>query len=743
MQKDREIIVTPVEEDERGVLWQPDVGPEACSFLAKTTTSDRDKVALCDAGVAILRKSLCPADDTGHRTGLVIGYIQSGKTTSIGMVAALARDNGYRVVIVVVGVSTVLLQQSTRRLRNDLGVNDGGAIRRWRALENPQDDPRSVNELRDCLADWDDSTIPPEEKRTVLITVLKHHQHLARLCSLIQQVGPSLGPVLIFDDEADQASLNIDPDDPRGSTTYRRLMSLRDSLPMHTYLQYTATPQAPLLVNIIDSLSPEFAHVLAPGRSYVGGREFFAPESRHVRVIPSDEAPTASSMLGEPPPSLLEALRVFIVGVASGLLMQDGPDHRSMLVHPARETILHEEYAAWIDSILAEWKRTLMLSDSDWDKKDLLSLFRNAYDDIQSTTGSGMAGFDATRDALLRALRFTLVREVNASQGATPPIEWADAYSWILVGGQAMDRGFTVEGLTVTYMPRGIGVGNVDTIQQRARFLGYKASYQGYCRVYLEQGTRDALAGYVDHEEDLRRRLREWDRRGLPLKEWKRAFLLDDELRPCRHQVLGFPYMRGSLSDSWIAPSVVRTSEGIRLRNFGVVRRFIDSLAFDEDPGHEHRTPMQRHHLCRNVPLGDVLKQLLLKLSVASVRDSHRNTGLLVQLQFAIERNADELAQVYVMSGGRRRRRGIHNDGRVKELFQGEDPGVSTDADSPVYPGDRALRSGDSVTVQIHMLDLRYENTTVQESVPVVAVGLPRRLRRSWIYQAQPGQDGP
>lgn len=74
-----------------------------------------------------------------------------------------------------------------------------------------------------------------------------------------------------------------------------------------------------------------------------------------------------------------------------------------------------------------------------------------------------------------------------------------------------MDRGFTVEGLTVTYMPRNVGVGNVDTIQQRARFFGYKRSYLGYCRVFLDQVTIDAYNSIVDHEENVRDQLREFD----------------------------------------------------------------------------------------------------------------------------------------------------------------------------------------------------------------------------------------
>ena len=95
-----------------------------------------------------------------------------------------------------------------------------------------------------------------------------------------------------------------------------------------------------------------------------------------------------------------------------------------------------------------------------------------------------------------------------------------------------MDRGFTVEGLTVTYMPRGPGVGNADTIQQRGRFFGYKRSYLGFCRTYLEQDVLTAFEEYVVHEEEMRRQLQQLHDSGNPLSEWTRAFILSANENP-------------------------------------------------------------------------------------------------------------------------------------------------------------------------------------------------------------------
>ncbi|WP_259279937.1 Z1 domain-containing protein [Enterobacter roggenkampii] len=113
-----------------------------------------------------------------------------------------------------------------------------------------------------------------------------------------------------------------------------------------------------------------------------------------------------------------------------------------------------------------------------------LNEFRKSYNHLKETTC--LPPFEQVANSFGIAFKNTQIVEVNSRKNKTPAIDWQHNYGWILVGGIAVDRGFTVEGLTVTYMPRGVGVGNADTIQQRARFFGYKKNYLGFCRVYLE-----------------------------------------------------------------------------------------------------------------------------------------------------------------------------------------------------------------------------------------------------------------
>lgn len=737
MADDNPIIVEPVAEPGRG-RWTPVVGPETLDFLSNVVP-DGSRESVCDAAVSVLAKSVPPTGEAGYETGLVVGYIQGGKTMSFEAVTALAHDNAFQIVIVVAGIANPLLDQSTGRLRRHLRLDDPDRPRRWIQFQNPSADDATVPAIRDVLNDWRDPDTPEAFKKTILITVLKNYRRLQALTDLIRALDVERVPVLIIDDEADQASLNIEVAQGQESTTYRCFMALRDALPTHTYLQYTATPQAPLLVSIIDSLSPNFVEVLQPGEDYVGGREFFSSDLSHIHVIPTQDVPTEANPLTEPPESLLDALRVFMVGVTAGISQSRNTGNRSMLVHPSHRTAQHQEYYNWVRSIFDDWKRILDLPDNDPDRQELIEDFIGAYNDLTQTVAEALPTFDELVPSLRIAFRNTRVLEVNAREGSTPPVDWRSAYGWILVGGQAMDRGFTVEGLTVTYMPRGIGVGNADTVQQRARFFGYKRAYLGYCRVYLEQGTLRALQAYVEHEEDIRAQLEEFQETGKPLNDWKRVFVLDTGLRPCRHHVLEFDYIRGRFSNRWVAPRVVLAADAVVQANRQTVAEFVRGLPFCDDVGHPDRTDVQRHHVCRDVPLRTVIEQLLVKMRITGTTDSQRNTGLLLQLSKALEDDPNEVCTIYRMSPAsvKGRVRGVDENGEVTNVFQGEEPVKPRERRGEVYPGDRAIRDDDNVTVQIHMLNLARDKLQVAQNVPILAVWIPARLARAWIVQDQ------
>lgn len=339
--------------------WNVVVGNETTMMLEQVGLPADAQITVRDEAISVLRQCVSPTASSGQETGLVVGYVQSGKTLSFTTVSALARDNGFAVIVVIAGSSIPLTEQSERRLKSDLQL-DSRNDRQWRHIHNPKVSDGHDTRINDTLADWNDPHVPANERRTVLITVMKHHGHLDKLTQVLSRVDLTETPVLIFDDEADQAGLNNLINQGEESTTYQRLCELKNAIPHHTFLQYTATPQGPLLINLIDVLSPDFAVTLTPGSDYVGGRDFFLENPELIREIPISELPSSDNPLHGPPDSLLEALRVFYLGVASGLVRTGNAGNRSMMVHPSRTTMEHGEYFAWVQATSNNWQELLL-----------------------------------------------------------------------------------------------------------------------------------------------------------------------------------------------------------------------------------------------------------------------------------------------------------------------------------------------------------------------------------------------
>jgi hypothetical protein len=733
------VLVKPIDQAlPRGMRWQPQTGGlETTGLLDRKLRKDPAARPSVEASASMVLGRAIPLGEVGQETGLVVGYVQSGKTLSFTTVAALARDNHFPLVIIIAGSSIQLAEQSRDRLKTDLGITPDRP-RTWALFHNARVD--AANNIQRILDEWRDSSVPPAAKQTVLVTVMKQHQNLQHLNDLIAALNLRGISALIIDDEADQASLNNEVPDGTQSTTYQRILDLRSRLLSHTLLQYTATPQAPLLINIIDTLSPNFVEVLDPGADYTGGQQFFGSHNRLVRIIPPNQVPTRTNQLQAPPESLLEALRVFLLGVAAGLMLDGGAGNRSMLVHPSHGTTQHRDFHTWITDIFEEWRRVIRLPANDPDRAELLAAFRIAHEDLQSTE-PGIPAFDELIPWLSSAFNRTSIEEVNRRRGKPVIIDWGQQYAWILVGGQAMDRGYTIEGLTVTYMPRGIGTGNADTIQQRARFFGYKRKYLGYCRVYLEAATRRSFKSYVEHEEFMRQQLKAISAKGTPLNDWKRAFVLDPSLRPCRHSVLEFDYVRKLGTSEWYSPNYVVADDATYATNRQLVSDFLATIPLQDDPGHPDRTDIQRHLFADSVSLREAVENLITLYRVRDPIDSQHQIGLLLQLAIALEDNRDEPCSVYYMSRGLRRERGVADTGKIAtNLFQGAAPSKPKALQGSVYPGDFNIRANDAVNIQIHNLDLTRDGQPTIENVPVIAVWLPQRLRKPWLVQDQPPQ---
>lgn len=721
----------------RAARWAPVVGPETTKLHAYLDLRDgADTVK--DEAVGILARCVPPTGPAETDTGLVVGYVQSGKTISFTTVAALARDNGYRMVIVIAGVTKYLYGQSESRLKRDLQLDTRHDPRTWIHCPKPTTAGNAVGNIEGALDAWNDPTVPQNERSTILITVMKNTAGLNKLSNVLAGLDLSQVPTLIIDDEADQAGLNTRVRDGEFGPTYSSLLALRQRVPHHTFLQYTATPQAPLLINLIDILSPSFARVLTPGPAYIGGRHFFIDNPGLVRAIPQAEIPADDTPLDGPPESLMRAMRLFFLSVASGNIRSAGRrSNRSMLVHPSFKKPQHALYFGWVRAIQSNWRDVLALSEADPDRQGLLEEFRGAYDDLRATA-TDLEAFDLLSVQLPHAVRSTNIHTVNSDGQLSGDVNW-NVYSHILVGGEILGRGFTIEGLTITYMPRGVGVGNADTVQQRARFFGYKRQYSNFCRVYLEQGVEDAYRQYVAHEEDVRQRLIQHAEGGAPLSDWKRAFLLSVDLRPTRPNVIDLDYMQDRVRNDWVYPSAPHFSTAAVVQNRELTQGLVGRLAWEEVVGHPARTEMQRHLVSRQVPLRRLYDEFLARFKTPRPEDSQRFTGVLLQIECYLRANPAATCTVYRMSPNNERSREIMDRDTINYLFQGQSREAGGHRTGEVYPGDLTMIADEGLTVQLHTLRLHRDGREDLPNIPVLAIYVPEEMSVDTLVQDQGG----
>ena len=240
----------------------------------------------------------------------------------------------------------------------------------------------------------------------------------------------------------------------------------------------------------------------------------------------------------------------------------------------------------------------------------------------------------------------------------------------------------------------------------------------------------------------MRGQLQRLQRNGRPLSEWKRAFVLSPELRPCRNNVIEFDYVRGKYDNDWFTQSTMRAPDAVFSENRSVVDRFLTRLQLEPIAANRPPESAQQHRRAL-ASLREVVDEVLVPFRVTGAADSSNLIGAMLQLAAALDsalaNGREETCAVYEMSHGYRRERTVNSDGR-SPLFQGP---TRTLGGGYSYPGDAVFHDEDVVSVQIYRVTLferRGENrdrVLVAEDVPVLAVWVPHRLAVHWIAQHQ------
>ena len=531
----------------------------------------------------------------------------------------------------------------------------------------------------------------------VIVPVLKSAQRINELRTAILNLSTDLTtPVLIIDDEADQASFNTlaskntrDGTDEK-SATFDAISKLRDSVGSHIYLQYTATPQAPLLINLTEILSPDWHVVLDAGVGYFGGKQLFGESKSQVRVIPQEETYHSSeNPLTNCPQSLEEALWEFVMAATVHLRFRQSSKTISMMVHPERVKDDHKKFYQWTKGLLNGWISQLSGNLS----QELVIRLHEVYADYAPQISDC-----PTLEEMLP--HFPLVMQrisvLLMNSDRQQDIDWKKHRCAILVGGDLLNRGFTVEGLVVTYMPRySKGKSNADTLQQRARFFGYKSGVKDLIRVHLPVDTIHAFGSYVADEEVIRGILK----KSKTTQELRQTLVQDPVMRPTRANILS----RKIIKDELTGAKPFRTHS---LRDLDHNTQLLHSLVSDNarrfsifsDYGTQDRT-----HLTCSIPVIDLIK-ILLELKFANAKEIGLKTAAIQYLlhwssQETSAQNVKECSLILMASGEFRERKVFPQDECIviQQLFSGR-------SNDGAYPGDRHIRGSNQLTLQVHYL---------------------------------------
>jgi hypothetical protein len=532
------------------------------------------------------------------RRGMVVGDVQSGKTGNYTGLVCKAVDAGYKVIIVLTGMNNNLRSQTQVRL-------DEGFIGK---ISVPMDEATSrfvgVGEIDpSVIVDWGTNRTEKGDfnyramsqfgihpgGRPLLLVVKKNGSVLNGVLEWIRstanssdQQGPRFAhmPLLIIDDEADQASIDTkqqgfsggvaDPDHQpsRINSRIRQILGRFDQV---SYVGYTATPFANIFIHPDAETGKEFQdlfprdfiiNIPAPD-TYVGPSRLFgsavdeesgeakpglsvlieevddhaaSTARRETRgwmppVHKTDHIPRYDS-LERVPPSLARAIESFALVVAARRVRGQGREHNSMLIHVTRWKAvqrlvvqqIHESLDALANSIRYGGSEGMQRLRDRWETDFAPVTAELALPDCAPVT------WDEVETALRATVESIRIREINGSSADVLDYEQnrENGLNVIAIGGDKLARGLTLEGLSISYFLRGTTM--YDTLMQMGRWFGYRQGYLDLCRLF----TTADLVEWYEHiaiaSEELRR---EFDR-----MEAIRARPIDFGLRVRSHPTL-------------------------------------------------------------------------------------------------------------------------------------------------------------------------------------------------------------
>jgi hypothetical protein len=504
---------------------------------------------LDDSSDRILQQLGDPSYSTFDIKGLVLGYVQSGKTANYTALIAKAVDVGYRLIIVLSGIDNALRRQTQIRLDRELvGFSDNGGNcvpypevgKQWHQFTN-----------EDFNGDFDRgraNVAALQGTQPVLLVMKKNGSVIRRLLRWLEDAPPnnlnSL-PVLIIDDEADLASIDtrgtylqedeLDdvPDDYEQPSVINGLIrQLLAKFSKKAYVAYTATPFANILIphdsvdvqGLQDLYPKDFIIDLPKPAGYFGAEELFGRFDSDIetefggkdaiRFIPEKDVSEIDPSF-EVPRSLENAILLFVLACAVRAKRNDEMKPATMLIHVshivATQMIVYKKVEETYGGLRNQWRYFRGLGIEERLRKLWVQEYQNCVLDGGETAKT--TSFDQIRPELNKVFESIKIKVINYKTGDFLNYEEDPTLKVIAIGGNRLSRGLTLEGLVISYFYRPTRM--YDTLLQMGRWFGYRKGYDDLVRIFLTQDLASKFSDLARVEYEIREDIKLYEAQGV------------------------------------------------------------------------------------------------------------------------------------------------------------------------------------------------------------------------------------
>lgn len=485
------------------------------------------------------------------RRGMVVGHVQSGKTANYSGLVCKAADAGYRLIVIIAGIHNNLRNQTQARIDEAFVGQDSArllsgkgdrviGVGRFGMKRKPVTFTNTLRDFSKTVATSVGVEIEGLVEPAVLV-IKKNSSTLKNLIEWLREHSAKRGsgmveaPMLLIDDEADNASINVKHGKDEVSRINSQIRELLRMFSRSCYVGYTATPFANIFIEpetthemLGEDLFPRnFIVSLDPPSNYLGPDRVFLEESKaFIRYIEDNEP--ALPLRHEKdfrvtalPESLKKAIRTFVLARCIRLLRGHRNRHNSMLVNASRFTdvqgSLRNEIHALVQDIQASARVHAGRPPEEALESPEISALHAVWQEEFSEAGFR---WEDVQTQLHESVAPIIVVEVNSrSSGA---LSYADheatGLNVIAVGGYSLSRGLTLEGLIVSYFLRNSVM--YDTLMQMGRWFGYRPGYDDLCRIWMLEEAEGWYAHIAESIDLLRAELRSMEAAGATPEEF-------------------------------------------------------------------------------------------------------------------------------------------------------------------------------------------------------------------------------